>query len=152
MTSGRGPRASGVSAPNSDQLFLHVRAGMTVIVEEGKDLRMADVIWVDGGARNPKVLTLLQVADEHRPHQLGQRLPGDPHRFKGLICTLPWYQMTCPEPENAINFADMECPLAYIGGGMIVAVIFLAVFVGGANAGDCTRSQSADALAAKGHH
>ena len=63
MTSGRGPRASGVSAPNSDQLVLHVRAGMTVIVEEGKDLRMADVIWVDGGARNPKVLTLFQVAD-----------------------------------------------------------------------------------------
>ena len=24
---------------------------------------MADVIWVDGGARNPKVPTLLQVAD-----------------------------------------------------------------------------------------
>ena len=103
MTSGRGPHASGVSAPNSDQVFLHVPAGMTVIVEEGKDLRMADVIWVDGGARNPKVLTLLQVADEHRPHQLGQRLPGDPHRFKGLICTLPWYQMTCPVPENAIS-------------------------------------------------
>ena len=103
MTSGRGPHASGVSAPNSDQVFLHVPAGMTVIVEEGKDLRMADVIWVDGGARNPKVLTLLQVADEHRPHQLGQRLPGDPHRFKGLICTLPCYQMTCPVPENAIG-------------------------------------------------
>ena len=43
MTSGRGPHASGVSAPNSDQVFLHVRAGMNVIVEEGKDLRMADV-------------------------------------------------------------------------------------------------------------
>ena len=36
---------------------------MTVIFEEGKDLRMAVVIWVDGGARNPKVLTLFQVAD-----------------------------------------------------------------------------------------
>ncbi len=63
MTSGRGPHASGVSAPNSDQVFLHVRAGMTVIVEEGKVLRMADVIWVDGGARKPKVLTLFEVAD-----------------------------------------------------------------------------------------
>ena len=63
MTSGRGPHASGVSASNSDQVFLHVRAGMTVIVEEGKDLRMADVIWVDGGARNPKVPTLFQAAD-----------------------------------------------------------------------------------------
>tara|TARA_B100000405_G_scaffold164061_1_gene114532 strand:+ start:210 stop:383 length:174 start_codon:yes stop_codon:yes gene_type:complete len=36
---------------------------MTVIVEEGKVLRMADVIWVDGGARKPKVLTLFEVAD-----------------------------------------------------------------------------------------
>ena len=59
--------------------------------------------------------------------------------------------MTCPVPENAISFAEMNS-LAYIGGGVIVAVMFLAVFVGGANAGDCTRSQSADALAAKGHH
>ena len=25
--------------------------------------RMADVIWVDGGARNPKIPTLFQVAD-----------------------------------------------------------------------------------------
>ena len=59
----RVPHGRGVSAPNSDQVFLHVRSGMTVIVEEGKDLRMADVIWVDGGARNPKVPTLFQVAD-----------------------------------------------------------------------------------------
>ena len=50
--------SSGVSAPNSDPVFLHVRAGMTVIVEDGKDWRMADVIWVDGGARKPKVHTL----------------------------------------------------------------------------------------------
>ncbi|MDC3049016.1 hypothetical protein OA162_04860 [Synechococcus sp. AH-736-A19] len=55
-------------------------------------------------------------------------------------------------PENAISFVGIMNPLAYIGGGVIVAVMFLAVFVGGANAGDCTRSQSADALAAKGHH
>ena len=54
---------SGVRAPKSDPLFLYVTAGMTVIVEEGSDWRMADVIWVDGGARNPKVPTLLQVAD-----------------------------------------------------------------------------------------
>ena len=55
--------ASGVSTPNSDPVFLHVRAGMTVIVEDGKDWRMADVIWVDGGARNPKIPTLFQEAD-----------------------------------------------------------------------------------------
>ena len=36
---------------------------MTVIVEDGSDLRMADLIWVDGGARNPKVPTLFQAAD-----------------------------------------------------------------------------------------
>ena len=36
---------------------------MTVIAEDGKDWRMADVIWVDGGARNPKAPTLFQVAD-----------------------------------------------------------------------------------------
>ena len=46
---------SAVAAPKSDPDFLHVKQGMTVIVEDGSDLRMADVIWVDGGARNPKV-------------------------------------------------------------------------------------------------
>ena len=62
------------------------------------------------------------------------------------------YQMTCPGAENAVSFADMKFPIAYLGGGVIVAVMFLAVFVGGANAGDCPRSQSAEAPAAKGHH
>jgi len=57
------PHASGVSAPNSDPVLLHVRAGMTVIVEDSGDWRMAHVIWVDGGATNPKVPTLFQVAD-----------------------------------------------------------------------------------------
>ena len=42
---------------------MHVKAGMTVIVDDGSDWRMADVICVDGGARNPKVPTLFQVAD-----------------------------------------------------------------------------------------
>ena len=60
--------------------------------------------------------------------------------------------MTCPGAEKAVNFADMKFPIAYLGGGVIVAVMFLAVFVGGANAGDCPRSQSAEAPAAKGHH
>ena len=50
-------------APQSDPVFLHVRPGMTVIVDDGKDWRMADVTWVDGGARNPKVPTLFQVPD-----------------------------------------------------------------------------------------
>ena len=56
--------SSGVAAPKADPVFLHVKSGMTVIVT-GTDgtWRMADVIWVDGGARNPKVPTLFQVAD-----------------------------------------------------------------------------------------
>ena len=56
--------ASAVAAPKSDPVFLHVKAGMTVIVADTDGAwRMADVIWVDGGARNPKIPTLFQVAD-----------------------------------------------------------------------------------------
>ena len=55
--------ASAVAAPRADPVFLHVKAGDCVIVEDGNDWRMADVIWVDGGARNSKVPTLFQVAD-----------------------------------------------------------------------------------------
>ena len=56
----------------ADPLFLSVKAGMTVIVRHlppiGVDTEedrwwMADVIHVDGGARNPKVPKLFQVAD-----------------------------------------------------------------------------------------
>ena len=57
-------RASTVAAPKSDPVFLHVKAGMTVIVADmDAGWRMADVIWVDGAARSPKVPTLFQVAD-----------------------------------------------------------------------------------------
>ena len=56
-------RPSAVAAPKSDPVFLHVKPGMTVIVEDGSDWRIADVIWVDGVAGNPKVPTLFQVAD-----------------------------------------------------------------------------------------
>ena len=56
--------ASAVAAPKSDPVFLHVRPGMTVIVTDTEDAwRMADVIWVDGDARNPRVPTPFQVAD-----------------------------------------------------------------------------------------
>ena len=41
---------------------------------------------------------------------------------------------------------------AFWGGGVIVAVMFLAVFVGGANAGDCPRSKSAEAISVETHH
>ena len=79
--------ASGVAAPKADPVFLYVKAGMTVIVADTDGAwRMADVIWVDGGARNPKVPTLFQVADvDTGGHQLGERRPCDPHRSKGLI-------------------------------------------------------------------
>ena len=55
--------ASVVAVPRADPVFLHVRAGMTVIVEGGSDWRMADLVWVDGGARKPKIPTLFQVED-----------------------------------------------------------------------------------------
>lgn len=43
--------ASAVAAPKSDPVFLHVKASMTVIVVDTEGAwRMADVIWVDGGA------------------------------------------------------------------------------------------------------
>ena len=60
--------------------------------------------------------------------------------------------MTYLGHEIVVSFVGMKIPLTYISGGMIVAIMFLAVFVGGANAGDCSRSKSADAPAAKGHH
>ena len=56
--------ASAVAETKPDPVFRHVKAGMTVIVADTEGAwRMADVIWVDGGARNPKVPTLFQVAD-----------------------------------------------------------------------------------------
>ena len=55
--------ASGLAAPQSDPVFLHVRASMTVIVDDGSDWRMADEIWVDGGAKNLKIPILFQAGD-----------------------------------------------------------------------------------------
>ena len=40
--------------------------------------------------------------------------------------------MTYLGPETVVSFVGMNNLLAYIGGGVIVAVMFLAVFVGGA--------------------
>jgi len=55
--------SSAVAAPKSDPVFLHVKPGTTVIVTDTEGAwRLADVIWVDGGARNPDVPTLSQVA------------------------------------------------------------------------------------------
>ena len=41
--------------------------------------------------------------------------------------------------------------IAYLVGSVIVAVMALAVFVGGANAGDCPRSKSAEATSVETH-
>ncbi|MEJ6584382.1 MAG: DUF3104 domain-containing protein [Synechococcus sp. ChBW.bin.23] len=55
-----------------DPLFLSVMAGMTVIVQHLPAVGqqsieakwwMANVIHVDGGARNPRIPTMFQVAD-----------------------------------------------------------------------------------------
>ena len=51
--------------------------------------------------------------------------------------------------------AHLKKPLvspAYLGGALIVAVMFLAVFIGGANAGDCPRSKSAEATSVEAQH
>ena len=56
----------------SDPLFLFVKAGMTVIVQHLPAVGqptveakwwMANVIHVDGGARDPRIPTMFQVAD-----------------------------------------------------------------------------------------
>ena len=46
-------------------VFLSVKTGMTIICgsSDSDDCWMADVLHVDGGARDPKVPTLFQVAD-----------------------------------------------------------------------------------------
>ena len=56
--------ASGVTLSQSDPIFLHVKRGMTVVFTDTDGAWcMADVIHVDGGARDPKFPTLFQVAD-----------------------------------------------------------------------------------------
>ena len=71
--------------------------------------------------------------------------------------------MTHLGPETVVSFVGMEhLDSALFSGSygvlkgrvaiLIAAIMFALVFVGGANAGDCSRSQSADAPAAKGYH
>ena len=43
-------------------LFLSVKPGMTVVVTEEESWWMGDVLFMEGGARNPKVPTLFQIA------------------------------------------------------------------------------------------
>ena len=44
-----------------------------------------------------------------------------------------------------------QARLANLGGNAIAAVMAFAVFVGGANAGDCPRSKSAEAFSTESH-
>ena len=47
----------------------------------------------------------------------------------------------------------MKLPnLAYLGGSLIVAIMVLTVFIGGANAGECPRSKSVDTTSVEAHH
>ena len=48
--------------PTENPLFLSVKAGMTVVVTEKESWWMGDVLYKEGGARNPKVPTLFQIA------------------------------------------------------------------------------------------
>ena len=45
-----------------DPPFLHVKLGMTVVVSEGEDWWMVDLIYMEGRSRDPKVPTLFQIA------------------------------------------------------------------------------------------
>ena len=71
--------------------------------------------------------------------------------------------MTHLGPETLVSFVGMKhLDSAFFSGSygvlkgrvalVVAAIMFALVFVGGANAGDCSRSQSADAPSAKGHH
>ena len=42
--------------------------------------------------------------------------------------------------------------LAFIGVSWIVAIMAVVVFIGAANAGDCPRSESAEATSVEAHH
>ena len=47
--------ASGVSTPKTDPVFLHVKAGMAVIIKNTDETwRVADVVNVIGNAKNPR--------------------------------------------------------------------------------------------------
>ena len=52
-----------MSRPDRDPLFTHVKAGMTVIIEDNGDWWMADVIDIIGSTTNPKIPKFFQVAD-----------------------------------------------------------------------------------------
>ena len=71
--------------------------------------------------------------------------------------------MTHLGPETVVNFVGMkQLDSAFFSGSygvlkgrvamVTAAIMFALVFFGGANAGHCSRSQSADAPATNGYH
>ncbi len=71
MSESRGPAAPRPTESQPPPLFLSVNPGMTVVVQDVPTVGqnsdggwwMGDVISVDGGARDPRVPTLFQIAD-----------------------------------------------------------------------------------------
>ena len=54
--------SAAIRYPTENPLFLSVKPGMTVVVTEEESWWMGDVLFMEGGARNPKVPTLFQIA------------------------------------------------------------------------------------------
>ena len=54
--------SAAIRYPTENPLFLSVKPGMTVVVTEEESWWMGDVLFMEGGARNPKVSTLFQIA------------------------------------------------------------------------------------------
>ena len=71
MGSDRGPAAPYPTEGDTPPLFLSVRPGQFVVVSETPNVvmsdkttwSMAEVIWCEGGARNPSHTTMFQVMD-----------------------------------------------------------------------------------------
>jgi len=53
--------------------FFERQASITVIADDGSGWRMADVIWVDGGTRNPFLHRVSGGLHKHLRQLLGQR-------------------------------------------------------------------------------
>ena len=74
--------ASGVSTPKTDPVFLHVKAGMAVIIKNTDETwRMAEVVTVIGSAKNPKVPKFFQVKYVDNPATTWVNADIMPHIF-----------------------------------------------------------------------
>ena len=71
MSASKGPAAPYLTEVDTPPLFLSVRPGQFVVVSETPNVVMTDqttwsvveVIWCEGGARNPAHTTMFQVMD-----------------------------------------------------------------------------------------